>query len=140
MIYLADINVLFALSIDNHQFNKTAQVWLSECPAFATTPITELGLVRMLLTKTPTRNPFTRDRAMFLLERIRAHPKAHFWEDNVSLADGRAIVQHLQGPKQVTDVHLLNLAIAKGGRLVTFDKGIAAPLPPALRKHILELG
>jgi len=36
---------------------------------------------------------------------------------------------HLVGFRQVTDAHLLTLAIRRGGRLATFDRGIVELLP-----------
>jgi predicted unusual protein kinase regulating ubiquinone biosynthesis (AarF/ABC1/UbiB family) len=51
----------------------------------------------------------------------------------------RSQAAHLTGPGQVADTHLLNLAIARGGRLVTFDQGIGEALSPKNRRSILEL-
>ena len=49
-----------------------------------------------------------------------------FWPDEVSIADEALFDdQYLLGPKQITDVYLLGLAVRRGGRLVTFDRGIA---------------
>jgi uncharacterized protein len=43
----------------------------------------------------------------------------------VSLLDERRVDRtRLHGPRQVTDVYLLALAIARGGRFVTFDDSI----------------
>jgi hypothetical protein len=45
------------------------------------------------------------------------------------------------GHQQITDAYLLGLAIRKKARLVTFDKAIAALLPPGTHKSdwIVEL-
>ena len=49
-----------------------------------------------------------------------------FWSCDVSLVDPAvADVSRLLGPKQVTDTYLLALAVAHGGRLVTFDEHVA---------------
>jgi hypothetical protein len=43
--------------------------------------------------------------------------------------------------RQVTDVYLLALAVAKGGRLVTLDRSIAIKaVPGANTKNLLVLG
>jgi len=42
----------------------------------------------------------------------------------------------LTGPGQVTDLHLLALAVSRGGRLVTFDTKIEAALRPKDRSHL----
>lgn len=48
-----------------------------------------------------------------------------FWPDNLSITDTRVFDhRRLRGHQQVTDVYLLALAVANGGRLVTFDQGI----------------
>lgn len=49
-----------------------------------------------------------------------------FWPCQVSLLDPAVINPgHLHNPKQVTDAYLLALAVANGGRFVTFDRSIA---------------
>ena len=55
-----------------------------------------------------------------------ALPDHAFWPDDVSLID-EAHVDHarLLGPKQITDVYLLALAVKHGGRFVTLDSGIS---------------
>ena len=45
----------------------------------------------------------------------------------------------LSGPGQLTDAYLLGLAIAKGGTLVTLDRGILHLAGTAYAKHILLL-
>jgi toxin-antitoxin system PIN domain toxin len=136
---LPDVNVLVALFMANHEHHDAAHHWLSGTSEFGTTPFTEAGLVRVLMTRTPAGDPLTAAEALGRLRELRGLAGAVFWPDDTSLADHRAITAHLTGPRQITDTHLLNLAIARGGRLVTFDRGIAAPLSPKYRKNILEL-
>jgi hypothetical protein len=64
-----------------------------------------------------------------------------FWPDDVSLLDTGAIdAARIHGPRQLSDIYLLSLAIRHGGRFVTFDTSV--PLD-AVRKaeanHILVL-
>jgi hypothetical protein len=48
-----------------------------------------------------------------------------FWPDDLSLLDGSLIDHSLvHGPKQITDVYLLALAVKNGGRLVALDRAI----------------
>jgi uncharacterized protein len=48
-----------------------------------------------------------------------------FWPDDVSLLDEQLIDRsRILGPKQLTDIYLLALAVKHGGRLVTFDRAI----------------
>ena len=136
---LPDVNVLVALFTENHEHHDVAHEWLSTTAGFATTPLTETGFVRVMMTRTPTNDPLTGTQALDRLRELRALDNATFWPDGTSLADLRAVTGHLHGPKQVADTHLLNLVIAAGGRLVTLDKGIAAPLDAKTRRHIHEL-
>jgi len=85
--------------------------------------VSETGLIRLLLNPRIIRG-VTMSAALGTLRSIRALPAARSWPDGTSLADQRALTTHVKGTKQVTDAHLLNLAIAGGGLLVTFDAGI----------------
>ena len=50
-----------------------------------------------------------------------------FWSDDVSLLDARTVDWgRIIGPKQITDVYLLALAVQHQGRFVTFDARIAS--------------
>ena len=59
------------------------------------------------------------------LARAARHPKHEFWSDDVSLLDA-SIVDHgrVLGPRQVTDLYLVALAVAHDGMLATFDGSI----------------
>jgi predicted nucleic acid-binding protein len=49
-----------------------------------------------------------------------------FWPDEVSLLDSDVVdATRIHGPRQLTDIYLLALAVQHEGRLVTFDPGIA---------------
>jgi predicted nucleic acid-binding protein len=55
-----------------------------------------------------------------------------FWPDDLSILDQTVIDNaRIHGPKQVTDVYLLALAVEHAGRFVTFDD--AVPLSAVLR-------
>lgn len=62
--------------------------------------------------------------------RTAAETRHHeFWPDTLSILDERLIDwQMILGPKQLTDVYLLALAVKNGGRFVTFDQKITASL------------
>jgi predicted nucleic acid-binding protein len=79
-----------------------------------------------------------------VVERLReatAHPLHEFWPDGASVLDARAVdASRVHGPRQLTDVYLLALAAAHGGRLVTFDRAIALEAAPAAqRKNLLVI-
>jgi predicted nucleic acid-binding protein len=55
------------------------------------------------------------------------HDIHEFWSDVVSLLDSDAVdSSRIHGPRRLTDIYLLALAVQHEGRLVTFDTG--APL------------
>jgi predicted nucleic acid-binding protein len=64
-----------------------------------------------------------------------------FWPDDVSLLDSRAVdTSRVLGPRQVTDVYLLALAVRRGGRFVSFDPSIAREaVRGAARHNLLQL-
>jgi hypothetical protein len=49
MIYLADANLLIASALTNHVYHTAARRWFDAGPKFATTPITELALLRVAI-------------------------------------------------------------------------------------------
>ena len=140
---LADANVLVAAAVSSHIHHAAARDWISKTPAFATTPITEAALIRALINPAIVRdldgNQINISTALSILRKLRLLSNATFLTDSTSLADTRALTGHVIGHRQVTDTHLLNLAIAHGGVLATFDAGIPSSLRPAARKHVLIL-
>jgi len=68
--------------------------------------------------------------AIQLLEQVVALPGHRFWSDDVSIVSSKHVARRkLMGHRQVTDAHLLALAIAHAGVLATFDRGIVEIVP-----------
>lgn len=64
--------------------------------------------------------------ALAILQRLVIRPDHAFWPDDFSVIDADHIDHtRLLGPKQITDVYLLALAVKHGGRFVTLDSGIS---------------
>ena len=129
---LLDVNVLIALLDSDHLHHEAARRWLRDNirEGWATCPITENGCVRVMAQSTyPNRVP-----APVAAERLgRATATSHhrFWPDTISLlSPGVADWRRLIGPKQITDVYLLALAVAHRGRFVTFDARIDSSAVP----------
>lgn len=122
--YLLDPNVLIALSVVEHEHHSRASKWLVKVEAFAVCPVVEGALVRFTL-----RLGESTVTARALLGGIRTHPRCHFWPDDISYRDVE--LAGLHGHPQVTDAYLAGLAAAHGGRLATFDQGLAAWRPAA---------
>lgn len=63
--------------------------------------------------------------AIELLGRLRGLGDHAFWDDSISIVTSDHVPRdRMHGHRQVTDGHLVALARAHGGRLVTFDKGL----------------
>lgn len=125
---LLDINMLLALSDTSHPLHVRAQRWrqpeLSKY-GWASCPLTQNGFVR-ISTQRRYSDPKTMAEALAILQRLVARPDHEFWPDELSILD-KTHVDHtrLLGPKQITDVYLLALAVKHGGRFVTLDRGIS---------------
>ncbi len=126
-VALLDVNVLVALFDPDHVHHDIAHDWFAGegRSAWATCPLTENGFLRVLA------NPAyggTVTRVSELAARLRrfcASGGHAFWDDSVSLRDVRVFdAAILAGFRQVTDIYLLGLAHARGGRLATFDRSI----------------
>ena len=120
--YLLDGNVLVALADSAHVHHDAAVKWFVSIDApFATCPITQGTLIRMLLQFKAVADV---SEAVNFLGRFTAHPKHRFWPDSLAYAD--ISWQGVLGHRQVTDAYLSALARHHGGRIATFDKGLAA--------------
>jgi len=123
-VHLLDGNVLVALADAAHVHHEAATRWFagSDLP-FATCPITQGTLLRMLLRHGAVETPA---QAAEVLAHLSAHPRHRFWADELSYTaltwDGLGLLGH----RQVTDAYLAALARERGGRLATFDRGLAA--------------
>lgn len=137
---IPDVNVLVALTNASHVFHTEAHRWLDSIERFATTPVTESGLVRMLLNSAVVGQSLRPPQALQILRGIRADRRAEFLPDDVSLAEPQVELAGLAGYRQVTDWQLLNLAAARAGQLVTFDQKVARSVVAADAPLVLTLG
>lgn len=138
-IALPDVNVLVALTNPAHQHHRQAHQWLASVPAFATTPITENGLVRLLLNPAVTGQRVGGAQAVQILDGVRRDSRATFLPDGSSLAEATVDLIGLAGHSQATDFHLVNLAAAHDGALVTFDRRIVQSLAAGDRRYVQVL-
>jgi predicted nucleic acid-binding protein len=57
-------------------------------------------------------------------------PHHVFWADDTAIANSQLIaLMKIQGHRQVTDAHLLALALRQNGRLATLDRGVRHLVP-----------
>ncbi|MEA5455441.1 hypothetical protein SPF06_11975 [Sinomonas sp. JGH33] len=120
-------------------FTTSAQDWFAKVRHFATTPITESGFLRLALNPAVMGGPTSSGAALASLRSLRADPRATFLADDATLADPVISLEAMAGHRQVTDLHLVNLAVAHSARLVTFDKRIAGTLTGASAEAVLAL-
>jgi len=141
--YLLDVNVLIALVDPAHVSHETAHEWFAAegARSWATCPITENGLLRILGNPKYPNSPGSPAAVAPILKQMRSLAGHSFWSDDISLA-GSEIVQleKIKTPAQVTDVYLLALAVAKGGKLATFDRRLAVNAVRGGRNAVALIG
>ncbi|RST86313.1 PIN domain-containing protein [Aquibium carbonis] len=139
---LLDVNVLLALFDPIHVHHERAHRWWSSDAGdgWATCPITQNGFLRVVSNPNYP-SPIPLSDAQTLLSRQIGAASHEFWQDTISLTDaGRFDFNAIRGPKQLTDVYLLALALSNAGRLITFDTRItSAPVIGATARNLLIL-
>lgn len=139
--YLLDVNVLIALVDPAHVQHDAAHRWFSRLgrKSFATCPLTENGLVRIVGHPRYPNSPGPPSAVVQSLVAIRHLPGHQFWPDKISIADDAFFAAELlSSHTRVTDSYLLALAHANGGRLATMDQRLATEVMPSA-KGSLEL-
>jgi uncharacterized protein len=139
---LFDVNVLVAMFDAQHLHHTRALHWWSQNRAYgwASCPLTQNGFLRVV-SRPSYPFPVSIVDAFENLRRNTQTGEHAFWPDDISLLDERAVPrEHVLGPKQLTDVYLLALAVKHGGRLATFDRGVAiAAIRKAEPRHLVVL-
>jgi uncharacterized protein len=129
MRHLLDVNVLIALIDPAHVQHEHVHEWFGQVghKAFATCPITENGLLRIVGHPKYPNSPGPPSTVAAALTAIRGLDGHQFWPDNISLVEGSlANPALLSSHSRVTDSYLLALARAKKGKLATLDQKLAA--------------
>jgi len=140
MRHLLDINVLIALLDPSHTFHNRSHQWWTATPRpWASCPLTENGLVRIMASSNYSKNTrFTvRDIASRLAHFASSSDHA-FWPDSLSIRDSRVFhYPYILSSKHLTDIYLLALAAENHGCLVTFDQHLPlAGTPKGTTKHL----
>ena len=133
---LLDINVLVALLDLDHLHHARARSWLQReaSSGWASCPLTQNGCVR-IMSQPKYPNPLPPAEVIERLREATATSYHEFWPDDLSILD-QSIVNHarIHGPKQVTDVYLLALAVKRAARFVTFDAAVPVSAVVAAKK------
>ena len=141
---LLDVNVLVALFDPVHVHHDDAHEWFraNAKRKWATCPLTINGCVRILAQSSTSELKLTPVAAAKQLSEFCEDPHHEFWPDDLFLLDeARFKLEKLSSPKQITDVYLLGIAVARGGLLVTFDRSIQlGAVVGASSSHLRILG
>ena len=139
---LLDVNVLIALLDADHSLHPRATQWLEDHAhdGWASCPITENGCVRVM-SHPGYPNALPVRAVMERLAEAGASGLHEFWADDVSLLDANvADSARIHGPRQITDVYLLALAVRHQGQFVTLDASVAHDaVIGAGKNHVLVL-
>jgi hypothetical protein len=139
---LLDINILIALLDEDHSMHVQAGHWFAgnASGGWASCPITQNGCVR-IMSHASYPNPLNVGAIMERLGEAIATAEHQFWADDVSLLDSTiADRNRIHGPRQVTDLYLLALAVRQGGCFVSFDSSIPrTAIKGAEKKHLITL-
>jgi toxin-antitoxin system PIN domain toxin len=129
MVALLDVNLLIALAWPNHVHHASAHAWFgARAPlGWATCSIVELGFVRVSSNARAVPAAVSPQEAASLLRRITALRGHQFWTDDIRFAESPEVARsRVVGHQQVTDAHLVALAVRRGGCLATLDRGVRA--------------
>lgn len=139
---LLDVNMLIALLDADHSLHARATAWFAKAArgGWASCPITQNGCVR-IMSHPAYPNAVTVRAVMERLAEATASNHHEFWADDISLIDAAvADPGRIHGPRQVTDLYLLALAVRHGGQFITFDASVSlAAIKGAEKKHLVIL-
>jgi len=112
--HLLDVNFLVACGWQSHADHVRASRWLSHAKSFATSPISEMGFLRVSLSPAFGARFEDARAALEAIVRMRAH---RFVRDDTR---ARSLPSVTSG-KDVTDAHLVHLARRHRLKLASFD-------------------
>jgi uncharacterized protein len=139
---LLDVNFLIALLDADHSLHARAFDWFARHAqnGWASCPITQNGCVRIM--SHPNYPNAVSVRAIIeRLSEATSSPLHEFWPDSISLLDTKvADSARIHGPRQLTDIYLLALAVRHDGQFVTFDTSVSSEaVMNAAKQHLLML-
>ena len=141
MTYLLDVNVLIALGDPVHIHHRIATNWFHSKinMSWATCPLTENGFVRIISQQQYKNTSLSSENVRQLLENLCRQPGHQFWPDDLSIRDMNQIPT-IPGPKAITDLYLLALAVKHHGKFASLDASIDPSLVPGGMQafHLVE--
>ena len=128
MRFLLDVNLLIALIDSAHIASDTAHDWFARegRHSWATCSITELGALRIVGGSTYINSAGSPAKVAPALKSLLGQGDHLFWPDELSLVNSPIVDEAaLLTSKQITDTHLLALAVRHGGVLATLDRRLS---------------
>jgi toxin-antitoxin system PIN domain toxin len=142
MIALLDANMLIALLDAAHVHHQEAHEWLTanRSRGWATCPLTQNACLRVFSQPAYPGYLGVSAIARRLGKAVEARDHT-FWPDTLSLCDTNLFShENILGPRHLTDLYLLALAVENGGRLVTFDRSVStSAVRRATQNHLVHL-
>ena len=128
MKYLFDVNVLLALGHQDHADHRKTSLWFQSVARVATDlltcSITELAFVRISVQAGLEPDVASAQRTLFAFKQSSKVPFL-LYPDGLGVA---SMPKYVKSQAQLTDGHLLELAVSAGATLVTLDRGIPGAL------------
>ena len=140
--HLADVNVLLALFWPHHEGHAAAHAWFAKSGhrAWATNPITQLGVLRLLTNPAVTQDAVGAPTALRVLSEATSHSGYEFWPLERDLVAGlRPLAGRVRGHQRWTHAVLLGQSADRDGVLVTFDSGVQELSAAGFGDHVLLL-
>ena len=123
---LLDVVLMIALFDQQHIHHGRAHEWWGheQAKGWASCPLTENGFVR-IMSQPAYPQSISPAYALGVLRKQVVDSDHAFRVDDISLLDmARFDPSRILGPKQLTDVYLLGLAVKNGGRFATLDGAV----------------
>lgn len=142
MTFLLDVNVLVALIAPDHPMHDAAHRWFDAegRNGWATCPLTENGALRVLGDPKLDGSPGTPGGVIPLLKSLLDQGQRSFWADDVRLVDSPLVdAGRLLRREDVTDTHLLALAVSREGALATFDRKLRTDTVKGGRSALFQI-
>lgn len=124
---LLDANMLLALLWPGHAGHGEAMAWFGKTGrrAWASNPLTQLGVLRLLTNPKVTYGAVSAPAALEVLNDATRHEGHEFWPLNQEVTAAlRPLCGSLTGYRQWADALLLAQAAEHDGVVVTFDSGL----------------
>lgn len=111
------MNLLLACAWSNHAEHRRANRWLNSVAQFATAPITQMGFLRVSMSAAYGASYDDARTALAAIIKLESH---RFLMDSVSAE----MLPPGLGGRDVTDAHLVQLALKNGLKLATLDNAL----------------